>query len=58
MANNIIQLDSDIDYKLLCQGNTAEVYLYDETKILKLFRKDFPLERFKIGYYFIFILFR
>ena len=44
MANNIIQLDSDIDYKLLCQGNTAEVYLYDETKILKLFRKDFPLE--------------
>ena len=35
MANNIIQLDSDIDYKLLCQGNTAEVYLYDETKNIK-----------------------
>lgn len=44
MEQNIIQLDSSLEYKLLCQGNTAEVFLYNETKILKLFRKDFPLE--------------
>ena len=44
MEQNTIQLDNSREYKLLCQGNTAEVFLYDEAKILKLFRKDFPLE--------------
>ncbi|MDE6585081.1 MAG: phosphotransferase [Clostridia bacterium] len=44
MEHNAIQLNENAEYKLICQGNTAEVFLYDETKILKLFRKDFPLE--------------
>ena len=44
MEQNAIQLDNSFNYKLICQGNTAEVFLYDETKILKLFRNDFPLE--------------
>lgn len=44
MEKNIISLDDNCEYKLICQGNTAEVFLYDETKILKLFRKDFPFE--------------
>lgn len=44
MEQNTIQLDNSREYKLICQGNTAEVFLYDETKILKLFRNDFPLE--------------
>lgn len=44
MEDKIKQLDESIEYKLICQGNTAEVYLYDEATILKLFRKDFPLD--------------
>ncbi len=44
MNHNTIQLDDSFEYKLICQGNTAEVFLYDEKTILKLFRKDFPLE--------------
>lgn len=44
MEQNTVQLDNSLEYKLICQGNTAEIFLYDETRILKLFRKDFPLE--------------
>lgn len=44
METTIIQLDDRQEYKLICQGNTAEVFLYDEAKILKLFRDDFPPE--------------
>ncbi len=44
MEQNIIQLDDSLEYELICQGNTAEVFLWDETTILKLFRDDFPLE--------------
>ena len=44
MEQEILRLDSSLEYKLICQGNTAEIFLYDETKILKLFRKNFPLE--------------
>ncbi len=47
---NIIQLDSGSEYKMMCQGNTAEVLLFDETKILKLFRKNFPLEIIETEY--------
>ena len=44
MERNIIKLDDGFEYKLICQGNTAEIFLYDETKILKLFRNGFPYE--------------
>ena len=44
MGENIIHLNESFEYKLMRQGNTAEVFLYDETKILKLFGIDFPLE--------------
>lgn len=47
MEQNIIQLDNSFEYKLICQGNTAEIFQYEETKILKLFRKSFPLEIIK-----------
>ena len=50
MERNIIQLDSRLEYKLIGQGNTAEVLLYDETKILKLFRENFPLEVIEIEF--------
>lgn len=43
----IIQLDNNFEYKMICQGNTAEVFLYNETAILKLFRENFPLEIIK-----------
>lgn len=48
----IVQLDNSLKYKLICQGNTAEVFLYDETTILKLFREDFPLEIIKTEFDF------
>ena len=44
MEMNTIQLENNSEYKLIRQGNTAEVFLYDETKILKLFRSGFPYE--------------
>ena len=50
MKQDAIQLDNSFEYKLICQGNTAEIFLYDETKILKLFRKDFPLEIIEAEY--------
>ena len=42
MEINTIKLDNGFDYKLIRQGNTAEVFMYDDTKILKLFRDGFP----------------
>lgn len=42
MEQEIVQLDNNTEYKMLCQGNTAEVFLYDDTTILKLFRDNFP----------------
>lgn len=42
MEQDFIKLDDNAEYRFICQGNIAEVFLYDETKILKLFRNDFP----------------
>ncbi|MDE5602291.1 MAG: phosphotransferase, partial [Clostridia bacterium] len=44
MNQTIVQLNRNLDGKLLCQGNTAEIFLYDEGKILKLFRDGFPFD--------------
>lgn len=42
---------TDIDhFKLLSQGNTAEVYELEENKILKLFRQSMPLEAINMEY--------
>ena len=30
--------------KLISQGNTAEVYLYDQSRVLKLFRENMPIK--------------
>lgn len=40
----IEEIDNNKEYKLISQGNTAEVYLYDDNKILKLFRENLPSE--------------
>lgn len=45
--NDIKVIDSNLELKLLAQGNTAEVYLYDENKVLKLFRENMPVETIK-----------
>lgn len=37
-------IDNNSEFKLIAQGNTAEVYLYDNNKILKLFRENLPSE--------------
>lgn len=48
MANKKIlpinKIESISNFKMITQGNTAEVYSYDENKILKLFRQDMPKE--------------
>lgn len=38
------EIDNNTEFKLISQGNTAEVYLYDDNKILKLFRENLPIE--------------
>lgn len=40
---SIVQLDDSKEYIRLGQGNTAEVYQYEEKKILKLFRDGMPM---------------
>ena len=45
--SNIKVLNSNLELKLLAQGNTAEVYMYDENKVLKLFRENMPVEPIK-----------
>ena len=41
---NIESIENNTEFKLIAQGNTAEVYLYDNNKILKLFRENLPTE--------------
>lgn len=40
----ILVIDDIVDIKIMSQGNTAEVFAYEENKILKLFRSDMPKE--------------
>lgn len=42
--NCIKILDDNLKFEMLSQGNTAEVYLYSDTEILKLFRENMPFE--------------
>lgn len=42
--NSMKILDDNLELKMLNQGNTAEVYLYGDTKIIKLFRENMPFE--------------
>ena len=42
--NSIKILDNNLELEMLSQGNTAEVYLYGDTVILKLFRENMPFE--------------
>lgn len=44
LAEEVKIIDSIAEFKPIAQGNTAEVYLYDEKKILKLFRENMPIE--------------
>lgn len=46
----IEDIDNNKEFKLISQGNTAEVYLYDDNKILKLFRENLPIEAIKAEY--------
>ena len=39
---NILTVDDVLKYKLLGQGNTAEIFLYKDVTVLKLFRDGFP----------------
>lgn len=39
---NILTVDDVLKYKLLGQGNTAEIFLYTDVTVLKLFRDGFP----------------
>lgn len=37
-----IPIDANKEFEMLSQGNTAEIYQYEDGKILKLFRDSFP----------------
>lgn len=37
-------IDKNKKFKIIGQGNTAEIYLYDNDRVLKLFRKGIPFE--------------
>lgn len=41
---DIVVIDSIPDMKMISQGNTAEVFHYGESKVLKLFRPNMPRE--------------
>lgn len=43
-SEDIKGLNSSLEFKLFVQGNTAEVYAYDENKVFKLFKKNMPVE--------------
>lgn len=43
-------LDDNLEFTLLAQGNTAEVYNYDYNKVLKLFRENMPVEAIRSEY--------
>ena len=40
--NVAIPIDANKEFVMLSQGNTAEIYQYEDGKILKLFRDSFP----------------
>ena len=44
LKDDILILDSAEKYALIAQGNTAEIYAYNNDSILKLFRDGFPKE--------------
>lgn len=48
--NSIKIIDDNLEFEMLSQGNTAEVYPYGDTAILKPFREDMPFELIKGEY--------
>ena len=42
--NSIKIIDDNLEFEMLSRGNTAEVYLYGDNEILKLFIKNMPFE--------------
>lgn len=48
--NSIKMIDDNLEFEMLSQGNTAEIYLYGDTEILKLFRENMPFELIKDEY--------
>lgn len=49
-GSSIKVIDDNLEFKMLSQGNTAEVYQYGDTEILKLFRENMPFELIKYEY--------
>lgn len=47
---NIQYIDEHKKFVMINQGNTAEIYLYDDDKVLKLFRKGIPFELVRCEY--------
>lgn len=43
-------IDPNLLHEMVSQGNTAEIYLYDEGKILKLFREQMPFQAISCEY--------
>lgn len=41
---DLIKIGNDIELPIIGQGNTAEVLLYDDNTIIKLFRSEFPYD--------------
>lgn len=50
LSGKVRAIDDNGEFKLIAQGNTAEVYLYGDNKILKLFRENLPVEAIKSEY--------
>ncbi|HKM33335.1 MAG TPA: aminoglycoside phosphotransferase family protein [Lachnospiraceae bacterium] len=50
-SESVKPLDPGLLREMLSQGNTAEIYLYDQDKILKLFREKMPYEAIRYEYH-------
>lgn len=47
---DMVKVDDNITLTMLGQGNTAEIYQYEENKVLKLFREFMPITPIEIEY--------
>lgn len=44
ISKEIINIDDSKSFTMIAQGNTAEIFAYSDEIILKLFRKNLPLD--------------
>lgn len=50
VKQSVKPLNPDLLHEMLSQGNTAEIYMYEQNKILKLFREKMPYQAISYEY--------